>query len=117
MTVNLSGDGRTLNWGDTDGKSGIVGTVILSSNTAQYETEFKNGLNLAGGARTIQVDDNPNSTGDFATISGVISDSIGGGSLTKTGAGILQLTGANTYTGPTIATIAPNSAFMPVPCI
>ena len=73
MTVNLYGDGRAINWG-TDARGGIVGTMILSSTSAQYETEVKNALNLNGAVRTIQVDDNPNSSGDFATISGVIAD-------------------------------------------
>ena len=49
------------------------------------EVEFQNGIDLTGRARTVQVDDNPNSTGDFATLSGVISDSVGGASFTKTG--------------------------------
>ena len=105
MTVNLFGDGRTINWG-TDGAQGIAGTMILSSSSAQYETEIQNGIDLNGGVHTIQVDDNPNSTGDFATLSGVISDSVGGGSWTKTGVGTLYIKGAasNTYTGTTTFT-------------
>ena len=60
-------------------------------------------LDLNGGARTIQVDDNPNSSGDFASLSGAVGDSVGGASLTKTGLGTLYLKGAasNTYTGLT----------------
>ena len=75
--------------------------MILNSTSAQYETEIQNGIDLAGGTRTIEIDDNPNSTGDFATLSGVISDSVGGASLTKTGAGTLVLggTSGNTFTG------------------
>ena len=77
--------------------------MILSSSSAQYEIEIQNGLNLNGGAGTIQVDDNPNSAGDFASLSGVISDAVGGASLTKTGLGTLYLKGgaSNTYTGTT----------------
>ena len=98
MTVNLFGDGRTINWG-TDGHQGIAGTMILSSSSAQYETEIQNGIDLEGVVHTIQVDDNPNSSGDFATISGAISDPSGAGvgGITKTGPGLLKLTGANTY--------------------
>jgi fibronectin-binding autotransporter adhesin len=99
LTVNVGG-GQQLTWG-TDGWSNLAGTMILSSTSARYETQVLNNIDLNGGARTIQVDKNPNSTGDFATISGVISDSVGGATLTKTGLGKLVLTGANTYTGGT----------------
>ena len=85
MTVNIAGGITTLNFGDVDGRAGIAGIMKLSSTSAQYETEIQNPVNLNGGARTIQVDDNPNSTGDFASLSGVISDSVGSGSLIKTG--------------------------------
>ncbi|MBN2580105.1 MAG: autotransporter-associated beta strand repeat-containing protein, partial [Pirellulales bacterium] len=99
MTVNLGGAGATINFGDADGTHGIAGILKLSSNTAHYETELQNGLNLNGGARTIQVDNNPYASGDFATISGVIS---GTGAVTKTGAGTLYLRGAgNTFSGTT----------------
>ncbi|HLA85288.1 MAG TPA: autotransporter-associated beta strand repeat-containing protein [Thermoguttaceae bacterium] len=100
MTVNIGGDAtpQTVNFGGSDGTSAIAGVLKLSSNTAHYETELRNSLNLNNGARTIQVDENPDDTGDFATISGVIS---GTGSWTKTGSGSLTLSGssANTYTG------------------
>ena len=78
-----------------------MGNMILSSTSAQYETEIQNNIDLNGGARTIEVDDNPNSSGDFASLSGVIGDSGGGGSWTKTGVGTLYIKGAasNTYTG------------------
>jgi autotransporter-associated beta strand protein len=102
LTVNLYGDSRTLNWG-TDGYSTLAGNMVLGSNSAQYETEIQNGINLNGGARSIRVDDNPNTTGDFANLSGVLNDSVGGGSLTVTGAGTLRISGAsgNTYSGAT----------------
>jgi autotransporter-associated beta strand protein len=102
MTVNLFGDGRTLNWG-TDGTQGIAGTMKLSSSTAQFETEFQNRINLNGETRTIQVDDNPNSTGDFATISGYIGNTTGTAGITKTGSGMLVISGtvSNSYNGDT----------------
>jgi autotransporter-associated beta strand protein len=103
MTVCIGNNAaQTVAW-TGDGHTGIVGTVILSSTSAQSEVEIQNGLNLAGGARTIQVDDNPDSSGDFATLSGALSDSVGGATLTKTGLGTLYLKGttANTYTGLT----------------
>jgi autotransporter-associated beta strand protein len=102
LTVNIYGDGRALNWGTGDGYHTLAGTMILGSSSAEYETVIQNGINLAGGAQTVQVNDNPNTTGDFANLSGVISDTAGGGSLTKTGLGELRLTGAgNIYTGNT----------------
>ena len=77
--------------------------MILSSNSAQYETEIQNGLNLNGGARTIQVDDNPNSGGDFASLSGVDQRLGRRRNADKNGLGTLYIKGAasNTYTGPT----------------
>jgi autotransporter-associated beta strand protein len=58
---------------------------------------FQNGLDLHGGARTLNIDANT------VTISGAIADSTGGGSLTKNGVGTLYLTGSsgNTYSGTT----------------
>jgi fibronectin-binding autotransporter adhesin len=102
MTVNVGG-GQQLTWG-ADGYSNLAGTMILSSTSAQYEVEVQNAIDLNGGARVVQVNDNTNSTGDYASISGVISDSVGGASLTKTGAGLLVIRGSsgNTYTGSTI---------------
>jgi autotransporter-associated beta strand protein len=101
MTVNVGG-GQQLTWG-TDGWSNLAGTMFLGSSSAQYETEILNNIDLNGGARVVQVNDNANSTGDYATISGVISDSVGGASLTKTGSGTLYIQGtaANTYSGDT----------------
>jgi fibronectin-binding autotransporter adhesin len=101
MTVNVGG-GQQLTWG-TDGWSNLAGTMFLGSSSAQYETEILNNIDLNGGARVVQVNDNSSSSGDYATISGVISDSVGGASLTKTGPGTLYIKGtaANTYTGDT----------------
>ena len=102
LTVNIVGDSRTVAW-TGDGHSGIAGTMVLNSTSAQNEVEFQNPLDLTGGARVIHVDDNPDSSGDFATLSGSITDSAGGASLTKTGLGTLYLAGttSNAYTGLT----------------
>jgi autotransporter-associated beta strand protein len=59
-----------------------------------------NPINLNGGARTVQVDDNGTTSLDFATLAGVISGG-SGSSLIKTGGGTLFLTGNNTYSGNT----------------
>ena len=55
------------------------------------------------GTRVIRVDDNVNSTADFARITGVISGT-GASNLSKTGAGLLELTNTNTYAGTTSIT-------------
>jgi len=52
-------------------------------------------------ARTIHVIDNPNSTADFARLAGVVSGDATE-DLLKTGAGVLELSAANTYRGGTI---------------
>lgn len=73
----------------------------LSANTANVSGTagtYADGAVLADTLRAIRVDDNGNTGGDFATISGAISGDAG---IRKTGAGLLRLTGANTYTGAT----------------
>ncbi len=105
LTVNLYGDGRTLTWGN-DGYVNLAGNMVLSSTSAQYETEIRNGINLNGAYRSIRVEDNASSSGDYATISGVISNSAGAAGFTKSGPGTLVLSGssANTYNGGTYMT-------------
>ncbi len=102
MTVRVGNGTSTLTWGTTKGTN-IVGTLKFGSLSAANSVHFQNGINLGGGDRTVQVDDNPFDSGDFATISGAIS---GTGSLTKTGLGTLYLSGSagNTYTGTTTVT-------------
>jgi autotransporter-associated beta strand protein len=98
------GSPTALTW-NSGGFMGTAGTTTaplqLSSIYSLAEVEFRNAINLNGATRTIQVDDNVNTFTDFATITGVISNSTGAAGLTKTGTGILQLLEANTYNGPT----------------
>jgi autotransporter-associated beta strand protein len=93
-----------LTWG-SGGFMGATGTstgaFILNSVYSLAEVEVRNAINLNGVTRTIQVDDNTNTFTDFATITGIISNSTGMAGLTKTGTSILQLLGANTYNGQT----------------
>jgi len=60
-----------------------------------------NGLDLNGGARTIYVlaATGPNIVNSWGKIDGVINDTVGGGSLIKTGGGQLVLNNTNTFTG------------------
>ncbi len=104
FTINVGGQTTptTLVWGTSVGTQ-IVGTLSFGSTRSTSSLTFVNPVNLNGGARTIQVADNPNSTGDYTAFSGAISDSLGGGSLAKTGAGTLYLQGtaSNAYSGGT----------------
>ena len=100
LSVRINNGTNTLAWGTSQG-SQIVGILKLSSNSATALTDFQNGINLNGATRTIQVDDNPGSTGDFARVSGVISGTASASSLTKTGDGELLLSVTNTYAGIT----------------
>ncbi|MGC3969189.1 MAG: autotransporter-associated beta strand repeat-containing protein [Pirellulales bacterium] len=61
--------------------------------------DFRNAINLGAAVRVINVLDNGNTGADYAVMSGNLSG-VGGG-LQKIGAGVLTLTGANTYTGTT----------------
>jgi autotransporter-associated beta strand protein len=71
--------------------------LLLGYNTvtATANLTLQNKIDLNGANRTITVNA---STG---IISGVIRNSTGTGGITKTGAGILELSGNNTYNGPT----------------
>jgi fibronectin-binding autotransporter adhesin len=102
MIVRINGDTSTLTWGTTQG-SQIVGALQLSSASARAVTDFQNAIDLNGDVRTICVEDNPNSTSDYAQVSGNITGA-GASGLTKTGSGLLKLTGINNYPG--ITTVA-----------
>ena len=106
LTLALGGlDNPTpLTWG-SGGFMGVSGTstgaFVLNSIYSLDEIEVRNAIDLNGLTRTIQVDDNTSTFTDFATITGVISNSVDTAGLSKTGTGILRLLAANTYNGPT----------------
>jgi autotransporter-associated beta strand protein len=98
--VNLGGSSEMLTWASTPffvGWSNKVQHLVFGSTTADKVIEFQNPINLNNATRTIQVNDNTNSVTDIAVLSGALTN----GALTKTGAGVLHLDGANTYTGRT----------------
>jgi autotransporter-associated beta strand protein len=79
---------------------GSSASLWFGSSVASGDVDFRSNINLgATGSRSFTLLDNVNTTFDFATVSGVISGSAG---LTKNGAGMLILSGANTYSGDTI---------------
>ena len=98
MTVAIGGTASPtpLTWG-SGGFVASGSALIFGSPAADSETEFRNAINLGGVERTVTVNDNPARGGDFATLSGVLSN----GSIVKTGPGTLSLTGLNTYSGAT----------------
>ena len=94
MTVNINGSGGTLTWGTQ-----LKGLLMFGSATANNETDFINPVNLNGSNGTIQV--TAGLGGDFALMSGGLSNSTGTAGLVKTGNGLLVLAGTNSYNGGT----------------
>ena len=101
LTVNLST--APLVWGSTPGFLGSSQNLILNSVTALSPVEFANNIDLGGGNRTVQIEDNNTTTTDYGILSGILSN----GSLTVvkgTNTGLLYINGANTYAGSTTLT-------------
>ena len=84
------GTGSTLTLG---------GTVTYNGATGPLTSTISGGTLALGGDRTFSVSDSTSTTAEL-NISSVITGA--GNSLTKTGTGRLQLTGANTYDGGTV---------------
>jgi autotransporter-associated beta strand protein len=103
LVVALGGLGAPtpLTWG----QGGFVpagAALQLSSSVALGVVDFRNPIDVAGAARTINVNDNTATFTDYAVLSGVVSNSGGtAGGLVKAGAGLLVLGGQNTYDGTT----------------
>ena len=90
--VNIGGT-KMLTIDATNANGNTAGNGITSSNTSGTNTiSAKIGL---GGNQTWTT-----ASGGTLAVSGAISDSAGGYSLTKAGAGTLTLSGANSITGP-----------------
>jgi autotransporter-associated beta strand protein len=82
--------------------------LLMGSTKADSRIDFTNAIGLDDGtsgtnyfAREIRVADNTGSANDVARLSGVISGSANA-DLLKTGAGVLELTNTNTYSGNTL---------------
>ena len=100
LTVNLNA-GAALTWGGS--ATQIAGTLMFGSSTANNETNFLNPINLnsSGGSLNCTVEVTAGLGGDFALMSGGLSNSAGTAGLVKTGNGLLELAGANSYNGGT----------------
>ncbi len=87
-----------LVWASTPNFIPNNGVLLFGSPSANSTVNFENSINLNGGARYVNVTAGPaGAAADAATLSGIISDTTGGGGLIKTGNGTLILTNANTY--------------------
>ena len=82
--------------------------LIMGSTKADGRVDLTNNIGLDDGTATnnyfgreIRVTDNTSSSTDVARLSGIISGSANA-DLVKTGGGMLELTGANTYSGSTL---------------
>lgn len=99
-TVNLGGQSPplALDWGDGVGTN-VVGVLrLVHSGSADNRLLFRNGLNLNGTNRVMDVGDNAGSTADLAELAGAIADGAGGAAgLIKQGPGLLSLTATNTF--------------------
>lgn len=91
--VNIGGDTQQLTWGS----GGFVpdgANLVISSVANTHLLDFQNDIALGAANRTIQVNNGTAVTD--GRLSGVLS---GSGGITKTGAGALELTRTNTFTG------------------
>jgi autotransporter-associated beta strand protein len=95
ININLGGAAGMVTWGNTGFTPAVF---VLNATTANNTINFQNPIDLHGATRTVKVD----SAASFpATISGAMSNSTGTAGLTKTGSGLLVLSGNNTYNGTT----------------
>lgn len=108
LTVTLAGTPAILQWDLASFVSG-AGALAFGSGTADNVVTFTHDidLNQTGTAlsRTFSVTDNTATTADKAVLPGILSNSGAAGGITKTGNGVLELSGANTFTGPVTVTL------------
>lgn len=96
------GSAADLTWGSSNFLSGPGGdnnySLHLGSAHSTHTLEFHNNLDLGTRVRRVEVADGIHADNVDGRLTGVLS---GAGSLLKDGAGRLELTAANTYTGST----------------
>jgi autotransporter-associated beta strand protein len=103
LNVTLNG-GSALVWNSTANFLVTGNALLLNTAFSESRVVITNSIDLNAVARTFTVNDNPNSAGDVAEISGAIIGTANTSRLLKNGTGTLILTGNNTYAGN--ATIA-----------
>lgn len=98
-SVNFGGATNQVTW-NTNNFVPTGSSLLFGSGTADARIDFQNPINLGAGTRTIQVDDNPATTNDYALLSGAITN----GALVKTGDGMLVLgASTNRFSGLTVS--------------
>ncbi|MEI9898645.1 MAG: autotransporter-associated beta strand repeat-containing protein [Chthoniobacter sp.] len=107
LTVTLNG-GAPLVWGTTPSFVSGVGQLLSGSVSSDNVVTWTNDIDLNNTAvaatRTIQVLDDTGSTADKTVFSGVLSGSGAGAvTLAKSGNGVLELQGNNTFVGTVAA--------------
>ncbi len=101
LAVRLNNGTGTVAW-DVGGFVPDGAPLMLGNSAANGAVDFQNGIDLRGADRTVWSEGYNYSTGSDR-ISGVISNSSATpAGLIKDGFGTLELTGANTYNGPTV---------------
>ncbi len=97
LTVTLSG-GATIVW--SSGASGFGSkTLYFGSEAANGKVTLTNNVDMGLATRSVHVYDNPATDADYVEITGNLTN---GTYFTKKGSGLLELSGTNAYTSPTI---------------
>ena len=103
LTVTLNNNATTpIQWGSTHFNPSTLVFMSIYSNSGANVT-FNNAIDLNGAQRAIEVNQGAGFTNVRTQMNGVLSDTVGGAGITKTGDGTLILTNnSNSYDGPTI---------------